>query len=79
MVPRLRGLVPVVGWKARVDRRDLAGRPARDEGTAHPPLNVPFVTFTEVTVRNTDLVCGTRKISGARIPVVADQAPALRR
>ncbi|SFR12251.1 hypothetical protein SAMN04488564_103768 [Lentzea waywayandensis] len=47
---------------------------------AHPPpLNVPFVTFTEVTVRNTDLIGGTLKIPGARISVVSDQAPVERR
>ncbi|MFS8104974.1 hypothetical protein LFM09_48520 [Lentzea alba] len=43
-----------------------------DYSAAHPPpLNVPFVTFTEVTVRNTDLVGGTLRIPGARISVVA--------
>ncbi|WP_329789394.1 hypothetical protein V1227_34480 [Lentzea sp. DG1S-22] len=26
------------------------------------PPNLPFVTFTEVTVRNTDLIGGTRKV-----------------
>ncbi|MCX2953632.1 hypothetical protein [Lentzea sp. NEAU-D7] len=66
---QLKGNLDILGIKVPVDY--TAAHP--------PPLNVPFVTFTEVTVRNTDLVGGTLKIPGARISVVSDQAPAARR
>lgn len=66
---QLRGNLDLLGIKIPVDYTP-----------AHPPpLIVPFVTFTEVTVRNTDLRGGTLKIPGARISVVSDQAPAERR
>jgi hypothetical protein len=66
---QLKGNLDILGIKIPVDY--TAAHP--------PPLNVPFVTFTEVTVRNTDLIGGTLKIPGARISVVSDQAPAERR
>ncbi|HEX7305000.1 hypothetical protein [Lentzea sp.] len=66
---QLKGNLDILGIKIPVDY--TAERP--------PPLNVPFAAFTDVTVRNTDLVGGTLKIPGARIYVVADQAPAERR
>ncbi|MDX8055907.1 hypothetical protein SK571_41580 [Lentzea sp. BCCO 10_0798] len=66
---QLKGNLDILGIKIPVDY--TAAHP--------PPLNVPFVTFTEVTVRNTDLIGGTLKIPGARISVVSDQAPAARR
>ena len=51
-----------------------------DYTAAHPPpLNVPFATFTEVTVRNTDLKGGTLTIPGARTFLISDQAPVERR
>ncbi|MFI6096824.1 hypothetical protein ACIA8G_14780 [Lentzea sp. NPDC051213] len=66
---QLKGNLDILGIKIPVDY--TAAHP--------PPLNVPFVTFTEVTVRNTDLIGGTLKIPGARISVVTDQAPVERR
>jgi hypothetical protein len=66
---QLKGNLDILGIKIPVDY--TAAHP--------PPLNVPFVTFTEVTVRNTDLIGGTLKIPGARISVVSDQAPVERR
>ncbi|MFD4674785.1 hypothetical protein ACFWNN_34025 [Lentzea sp. NPDC058450] len=66
---QLKGNLDLLGIKIPVDY--TAAHP--------PPLNVPFVTFTEVTVRNTDLIGGTLKIPGARISVVSDQAPVARR
>ncbi|MGI5505131.1 hypothetical protein [Lentzea sp. CA-135723] len=66
---QLKGNLDLLGIKIPVDY--TAAHP--------PPLNVPFVTFTEVTVRNTDLVGGTLRIPGARISVVSDQAPVERR
>ncbi|MCR3753455.1 hypothetical protein LX88_007463 [Lentzea californiensis] len=66
---QLKGNLDILGIKIPVDY--TAAHP--------PPLNVPFVTFTEVTVRNTDLIGGTLKIPGARISVVSDQAPVARR
>ncbi|WP_330272934.1 hypothetical protein OG205_39645 [Lentzea sp. NBC_00516] len=66
---QLKGNLDLLGIKIPVDY--TAAHP--------PPLNVPFVTFTEVTVRNTDLIGGTLKIPGARISVVSDQAPVERR
>ncbi|SDL49955.1 hypothetical protein SAMN04488074_111166 [Lentzea albidocapillata subsp. violacea] len=66
---QLKGNLDILGIKIPVDY--TAAHP--------PPLNVPFVTFTEVTVRNTDLIGGTLTIPGARISVVSDQAPAARR
>ncbi|WP_394616015.1 hypothetical protein JNUCC0626_40930 [Lentzea sp. JNUCC 0626] len=66
---QLKGNLDILGIKIPVDY--TAAHP--------PPLNVPFVTFTEVTVRNTDLIGGTLKIPGARISVVSDQAPVSRR
>ncbi|WP_285646401.1 hypothetical protein [Lentzea sp. NBRC 102530] len=66
---QLKGNLDLLGIKIPVDY--TAAHP--------PPLNVPFVTFTEVTVRNTDLIGGTLKIPGARISVVSDQAPVSRR
>ncbi|WP_434439605.1 hypothetical protein [Lentzea sp. E54] len=66
---QLKGNLDVLGVKIPVDYT-----------AAHPPsLNVPFVTFTEVTIRNTDLVGGTLRIPGARISIVSDQAPVTRR
>jgi hypothetical protein len=51
-----------------------------DYTAAHPPpLNVPLVAFTDVTVRNTDLKGGNLTIPGAQISIVSDQAPAERR
>ncbi|MDX3656487.1 hypothetical protein PV646_04125 [Streptomyces sp. ID05-26A] len=66
---QLKGNLDILGIKIPVDY--TAAHP--------PPLNVPFATFTEVTVRNTDLIGGTLKIPGARISVVSDQAPVERR
>lgn len=66
---QLKGNLDILGIKIPVDY--TAAHP--------PPLNVPFVTFTDVTVRNTDLKGGTLTIPGARISVVSDQAPAERR
>ncbi|MEU3650767.1 hypothetical protein AB0E59_45955 [Lentzea sp. NPDC034063] len=66
---QLKGNLDLLGIKIPVDY--TAAHP--------PPLNVPFATFTEVTVRNTDLIGGTLKIPGARISVVSDQAPVERR
>ncbi|MFJ8961473.1 hypothetical protein ACIRG5_18990 [Lentzea sp. NPDC102401] len=66
---QLKGNLDLLGIKIPVDY--TAAHP--------PPLNVPFVTFTEVTVRTTDLIGGTLKIPGARISVVSDQAPVERR
>jgi hypothetical protein len=56
---RLKGNLDILGIKIPVDY--TAANP--------PPLNIPFVTFTEVTVQNTDLRGGTLKIPGARIVV----------
>jgi len=57
---QLKGNLDILGIKIPVDY-----------SAAHPPpLNVPIVTFTEVTVRNTDLVGGTLKIPGARTSIV---------
>lgn len=53
--------------------------PVNYTAASPPPLNVPFVTFTEVTVRNTDLKGGNLTIPGARISIVSDQAPVERR
>jgi hypothetical protein len=59
---QLKGNLDILGIKIPVDY-----------SAAHPPpLNVPFATFTEVTVRNTDLKGGTLTIPGARISVVSD-------
>jgi hypothetical protein len=58
---QLKGNLDILGIKIPVDY--TAAHP--------PPLNVPFATFTEVTVRNTDLIGGTLKIPGARISVVS--------
>ncbi|MDX8030860.1 hypothetical protein SK803_11590 [Lentzea sp. BCCO 10_0856] len=66
---QLKGNLDILGIKIPVDY--TAAHP--------PPLNVPFVTFTEVTVRNTDLIGGNLTIPGARISVVSDQAPVNRR
>lgn len=66
---QLKGNLDILGIKIPVDY--TAAHP--------PPLNVPFVTFTDVTVRNTDLKGGTLTIPGARISVVSDQAPVARR
>jgi hypothetical protein len=66
---QLKGNLDILGIKIPVDY--TAAHP--------PPLNVPFVTFTEVTVRNTDLIGGNLTIPGARIYVVSDQAPVERR
>lgn len=66
---QLKGNLDLLGIKIPVDY--TAAHP--------PPLTVPFATFTEVTVRNTDLKGGTLTIPGARISVVADQAPVERR
>lgn len=66
---QLKGNLDILGIKIPVDY-----------SAAHPPpLNVPFATFTDVTVRNTDLKGGTLTIPGARISVVSDQAPVERR
>ncbi|WP_045315518.1 hypothetical protein [Lentzea aerocolonigenes] len=53
--------------------------PVNYTAASPPPLNVPFVSFTDVTVRNTDLKGGNLTIPGARISVVYDQAPVERR
>lgn len=66
---QLKGNLDILGIKIPVDY--TAAHP--------PPLNVPFATFTEVTVRNTDLTGGNLTIPGARISIVADQAPVDRR
>ncbi|GGU71195.1 hypothetical protein [Lentzea flava] len=67
---QLKGNLDILGIKIPVDY--TAAHP--------PPLNVPFVTFTDVTVRNTDLKGGKLTIPGARISVVAaPQAPVERR
>ena len=66
---QLKGNLNLLGFKIPVDY--TAAHP--------PPLNVPIVTFTEVTVRNTDLKGGNLTIPGARISVVSDQAPVERR
>lgn len=66
---QLKGNLNLLGFKIPVDYT----------ATNPPPLNVPIVTFTEVTVRNTDLKGGTLTIPGARISVVSDQAPVERR
>jgi hypothetical protein len=66
---QLKGKLDVLGIKIPVDY--TAAHP--------PPLNVPFATFTDVTVRNTDLIGGTLRIPGARISIVSDQAPVERR
>ncbi|HUQ55936.1 hypothetical protein [Lentzea sp.] len=66
---QLKGNLDILGIKIPVDY--TAASP--------PPLNVPFAAFTDVTVRNTDLIGGTLTIPGARIYVVSDQAPAERR
>ncbi|MFD9741117.1 DUF6114 domain-containing protein [Umezawaea sp. NPDC059074] len=56
---RLKGNLDILGLKIPVDY--TAANP--------PPLNVPFATFTEVTVQNTDLRGGVLRIPGARISV----------
>jgi hypothetical protein len=56
---RLKGNLDIIGIKIPVDY--TAANP--------PPLNIPFVTFTEVTVQNTDLRGGVLKIPGAHISV----------
>ena len=66
---QLKGNLDLLGIKIPVDY--TAAHP--------PPLTAPFATFTEVTVRNTDLRGGTLTIPGARISVVPDQAPVARR
>jgi len=66
---QLKGNLDILGIKIPVDYTTASP----------PPLNVPFATFTDVTVRNTDLIGGTLTIPGARIYVVSDQAPAERR
>lgn len=66
---QLKGNLDILGIKIPVDY--TAAHP--------PPLNVPFATFTEVTVRNTDLIGGKLTIPGARISVVSDLAPVNRR
>ncbi|HEX8869775.1 MAG TPA: hypothetical protein VF821_29210 [Lentzea sp.] len=66
---QLKGNLNLLGFKIPVDY--TAATP--------PPLNVPFVTFTEVTVRNADLKGGNLTIPGARISIVSDQAPVERR
>jgi hypothetical protein len=66
---QLKGNLDILGIKIPVDY--TAAHP--------PPLNVPLVTFTDVTVRNTDLKGGNLTIPGARISVVSDQAPVERR
>lgn len=51
-----------------------------DYTAAHPPpLNVPLVAFTDVTVRNTDLKGGNLTIPGAQISIVSNQVSAERR
>ena len=57
---QLKGKLDVIGLKFPVDY--TAAHP--------PPLNVPIASFTEVTVRNTDLVGGTLTIPGAKIEIV---------
>ncbi|SER50999.1 hypothetical protein SAMN05216188_11253 [Lentzea xinjiangensis] len=66
---QLKGNLDLLGIKIPVDY--TAAHP--------PPINAPFAVFTDVTVRNTDLIGGTLTIPGARISVVPDQAPAERR
>lgn len=66
---QLKGKLDILGIKIPVDY--TAAHP--------PPLNVPFATFTDVTVRNSDLKGGNLTIPGARISVVSDQAPVERR
>lgn len=66
---QLKGNLDILGIKIPVDY--TAAHP--------PPLNVPFATFTDVTVRNSDLKGGNLTIPGARISVVSDQAPVERR
>jgi uncharacterized protein DUF6114 len=56
---RLKGNLDIIGIKIPVDY--TAANP--------PPLNIPLVTFTEVTVQNTDLRGGVLKIPGAHISV----------
>jgi hypothetical protein len=56
---RLKGNLDILGIKIPVDY--TAASP--------PPLTVPFATFTDVTVQNTDLRGGVLKIPGARISV----------
>ncbi|MFD9703725.1 hypothetical protein [Lentzea sp. NPDC059081] len=63
---QLKGNLDLLGIKIPVDY--TAASP--------PPLNVPFAVFTDVTVRNTDLIGGTLKIPGARIYVETAQPPA---
>jgi hypothetical protein len=53
------GDLDIIGIKVPVDH--TAANP--------PPLNVPFATFTDVTVQNTDLRGGVLKIPGAHISV----------
>lgn len=57
---QLKGKLDILGIKIPVDY--TAAHP--------PPLNVPIAGFTEVTVRNTDLVGGTLRIPGAKIDIV---------
>lgn len=66
---QLKGNLNILGLKFPVDY--TAAHP--------PPLNVPIATFTEVTVRNTDLKGGNLTIPGAKIFFVSDQAPVERR
>ncbi len=66
---QLKGNLNILGLKIPVDY--TAAHP--------PPLNVPIATFTEVTVRNTDLKGGNLTIPGAKIFFVSDQAPVERR
>ncbi|ANZ38181.1 hypothetical protein BBK82_21055 [Lentzea guizhouensis] len=54
---QLKGNLDILGIKIPVDY--TAAHP--------PPLNVPIASFTEVTVRNADLVGGTLKIPGAQV------------
>ncbi|SDG38520.1 hypothetical protein SAMN05216553_107458 [Lentzea fradiae] len=57
---QLKGDLDVLGIKVPVDY-----------SAAHPPpLDVPFAVFTDVTVRNTDLVGGTLTIPGSRTYLV---------
>ncbi|KOV78911.1 hypothetical protein ADL03_38835 [Nocardia sp. NRRL S-836] len=58
---QLKGKLDILGIKIPVDY--TAAHP--------PPLNVPLASFTEVTVRNTDLVGGTLKIPGAQVSIVS--------